>query len=187
MLVLSQFFSIQMVLGFYKKPISPQTIEKKPLTIISQAVGAPIRIKIPNIRVNAAIQNVGLTSNGAMGIPELPRDTAWYKLGPKPGEIGSAVIAGHLDWLYGAAGAFAHLKVLKPGDIIIVEDDKGQETSFIVRTSRSYRHNEDATHIFNSYDGKSHLNLITCDGIWNRITRTYSKRLVIFADKIEKQ
>jgi len=42
---------------------------------------------------------------------------------------------------------------------------------------------EDATDVFSSTDGKAHLNLVTCDGIWNKNTAQYSQRLVVFADR----
>lgn len=149
-------------------------------------VGRPVRLKIPSIRVNALITSVGLMKDGSMGVPKLPRDTAWYKLGPKPGQIGSAVIAGHVNWWYGAKGVFEKLKSVKKGDLITVQDDQGVITTFIVRDIREFGLKEDASSVFRSYDGKAHLNLVTCTGIWNRIARVYSKRLVVFADKVEE-
>jgi LPXTG-site transpeptidase (sortase) family protein len=190
-LVLFQFISIQLVLGFYEGPvpqnpvrISPVALEEKPQTNAQTTVGLPVRLKIPSLRVNAVIRYVGLTPNGSMGVPKLPRDTAWYMLGPKPGEKGSAVIAGHVNWWYGATGVFERLNALKPGDRIAVEDDQGTSTTFVVRKSRAYGQKEDASDVFRSYDGKSHLNLVTCDGVWDRASKAYSKRLVVFADKV---
>jgi LPXTG-site transpeptidase (sortase) family protein len=148
-------------------------------------VGVPVRLKIPGINVNAAIVSVGMAADGSMGVPTKPRDTAWYDLGPRPGEIGSAVISGHVNWLYGATGAFERLKNLKPGKVITVQDDRGAVTSFIVRTSRNYDVTADATDVFSSTDGKAHLNLITCGGTWDKRAKQYTKRLVVFADKVE--
>ncbi|MBI5654766.1 class F sortase [Candidatus Uhrbacteria bacterium] len=145
-----------------------------------------MRLKIPNLKISTPIRSVGLTSTGAMGIPKLPSETAWYMYGPKPGEIGSAVIAGHVNWYSGAKGVFERINTLKPGDIITVQDDKGLITSFAVSTTRSIGEKEDATSVFRSYDGKAHLNLVTCSGIWNKKTRSYSKRFVVFAEKINK-
>ena len=150
----------------------------------SQAIpGFPIRLKISKIKVNAAIEQVGLTADGAMGIPKLPRNAAWYNDGPRPGEIGSATISGHLNWYKGVTGVFAKLNQLKVGDIITVQDDVGNMISFVVRKVRLYGAQEDATDVFTSDDGKAHLNLITCDGIWDKKTKQYSKRLVVFTDK----
>jgi hypothetical protein len=61
------------------------------------AVGLPVRLRIPAIAVDAAVEHVGLTPDGAMDVPASYADVAWYTLGPKPGEPGNAAIAGHLD------------------------------------------------------------------------------------------
>ncbi len=155
---------------------------KKPIAVPT-GIGVPVRIKIPIIRVNAAIRSVGLAKDGSMGVPAIPRDTAWYMLGPKPGETGSAVIAGHVNWLYGATGAFERLKNLKRGDQITVEDENGAAVSFVVREMRKLDAGADAAGVFISQDGKAHLNLVTCAGVWNKRARQYTQRLVVFADK----
>jgi len=190
-LILFGFASVKIAIGFYGDPF-PQgqalisfAIQEAKLKANTQATkGLPVRLQIPNIRVDAAIRSVGLTPDGSMGVPKIPSDAAWYMLGPKPGEKGSAVIAGHVNWWYGATGVFARLKTLKPGDKIIVQDDQGASTSFIVRKSHAYGIKEDASDVFLSNDGKSHLNLVTCAGVWDRVSKLYSKRLVIFADKV---
>lgn len=141
------------------------------------------RLKIPKINVDAAIESVGLTPKGAMDVPKDPKNAAWYNLGPRPGETGSAAISGHINWWYGATGVFANLYKLKPGDKITVQDDQGATVSFVVRATRKYNASADATNVFISNDGKAHLNLITCSGVWNKRAQQYSQRLVVFTDK----
>lgn len=154
------------------------------VTSTEQAVvGLPIRLRIPKIYVNAAIQYVGITPDGAMGTPKLPRDVAWYSLGPRPGEIGSAVFAGHVNWWNGATAVFANLNKLKLGDRIIIQDNKGKIIPFVVRGSKLYGSRDDASTIFNNDDGLAHIALITCDGVWDKKAKEYSKRLVVFADR----
>ncbi len=160
-LILFQFVCVHLVLGFYEKSMQqspPPTSYIAPADIPQikkqATVALPVRLTIPSIHVDATIRRVGLMTNGSMGVPALPRDVAWYMLGPKPGEIGSATIAGHVDWWYGTTGVFEHLKLLKPGDIITVEDAAGGHTSFAVRTTRTYGQHEDASDVFRSYDGK---------------------------------
>ncbi len=147
-------------------------------------LGVPILLKIPKININATIEDVGLTFQGAMDVPKGPTDVAWFKLGPRPGEIGSAVISGHYGrWKNGQGSVFDDLSKLNKGDTIYVEDDKGAITTFVVRESRTYDPKSDASNVFNSSDGKVHLNLITCKGVWNKANKTYSERLVVFTDK----
>ena len=145
--------------------------------------GLPVRLKIPSIRVDASVEYVGLTPDGAMDVPKEPANTAWFNLGPRPGENGSSVIAGHYGWKNGKASVFDNLYKLNKGDKLYIEDDKGVIVSFVVRESRRYDPNEDASDVFGLQDGKPHLNLITCEGAWDKVSKTYSKRLVIFTDK----
>lgn len=119
-------------------------------------------------------------------VQDVPKDftnVAWFNLGPRPGEEGSAAIAGHFGRKNGKASAFDNLYKLRKGDKIYVEDDKGEVITFVVRGIRRYDPKADASGVFFSSDGKAHLNLITCEGAWNKVTKSYSKRLVVFADK----
>lgn len=148
------------------------------------SIGLPVRLKIPKINVNAAVEYVGLTSQGDMGAPKGPDGVAWYKLGPRPGENGSAVMAGHYGrWKNGQGSVFDNLNKLIKGDNLYVIDKKGTTTTFVVRELRTYNPKGDHTDVFISKDGKAHLNIITCEGVWNEARKTYSNRLVVFADK----
>ena len=147
--------------------------------------GEPIRIIIPSIKLDAAIEKVALTADGSMGVPKHPLDAAWYASGPRPGETGSAAIAGHVDWWHGATAVFKNLHKVRPGDAIAVRDDKGTVISFFVRETRRFDPAADATEVFTSDDGKAHLNIITCDGVWDTRTKQFSKRLVVFSEKKE--
>jgi LPXTG-site transpeptidase (sortase) family protein len=78
---------------------------------------------------------------------------------------------------------FNNLSRLQQGDKIYFVDEKGATVTFVVREIRTYDPAADASGVFGSNDGKAHLNLITCDGVWNDSSKQYSKRLVVFADK----
>lgn len=143
----------------------------------------PVRIKIPIINVDGAVENVGLTPGGAMDVPATPAGVAWYELGPRPGEIGSAVLAGHSGYKNNQPAVFDDLYKLKTGDEILSEDGNGVITIFVVRETKTYNPDAYATEVFISNDGLAHLNLITCVGEWNKEKETHSKRLVVFADK----
>lgn len=178
----------------YVKPILPitgQTLFQKTslpdwqtnLTTEQVNPGLPIRLRISKINVDAPVVPVGLTPGGAMDVTKGPYDVAWFKPGPRPGQKGSAVIAGHFGvWKNGAISVFHNLNKLAKGDIISVEDDNGATISFVVRESKIYDPKADASAVFYSSDGKSHLNFVTC--VWDKVSKTYSKRLVVFTDKI---
>jgi len=144
-----------------------------------------MRLKIPSLELDAVIEPVGLTAAGAMEVPKDPADVGWFEQGPRPGEIGSAVMDGHYGvWKNGTVAVFNRLNELKPGDDLSVEDAAGVISHFVVREVRSYDWDADTSEVFNSSDGKAHLNLITCEGVWNTTQGSYPNRLVGLTDKV---
>jgi len=163
----------------------PSTVNANVALIKEQPdCGLPMRLRISAINVDAQIEYVGLTSDGTMDVPKNPANVAWLMTGEKPGENGSAVIAGHYGaWKNGEGSVFDNLYKLNKGDQLFVEDDQGAIISFVVSEKREYDPTANVADVFASDDGKSHLNLITCDGTWNNAAKSYSKRLVVFAEK----
>lgn len=181
------FLSFTIYLSFIKPAQSASTniVSKTTTHAALMNSGLPVRLKIPKINIDATFEYVGLTSDGAMDIPKRPGEVAWFNLGPLPGDIGSAVIAGHEGWKDGISAVFDNLHSLQKGDIVSVVDEKGVITTFVVREIRTFVESGNALDVFFSNDGKAHLNLITCQGIWNKTKQSYSNRLVVFTDKIE--
>lgn len=159
------------------QPVVETTLKKAPLSRI------PIRLLIPNIDVDARVVGAGIGSDGAMDIKENPDEVAWYNLGPRPGDEGAAVIAGHYGWKNGHGSIFNDLHTLRVGDTLSTKSKTGAVASFIVKSSKVYDPGDDASEIFKSHDGKAHLNLVTCEGAWVDAKQSYSRRLVVFTDK----
>lgn len=146
--------------------------------------GLPVRLKVPVIGVNSAIEDAFITPEGRMDVPSGSRNVAWFALGPNPGQTGSAVIGGHYGIRSGVPFVFYNLDKLVVGDKIYIEDDRGDTLAFQVRKIELFGRNDDATRVFTSNDGLAHLNLITCEGIWNRVNGEYPLRRVVFTDAI---
>ena len=160
---------------------SSQQIVNSDLT--TGQVGLLTRLKIPSIKVDAPVEYVGLTSDGAMDVPKDAVNVGWFNLGRRPGENGSAVIAGHFGTINNVPQVFNNLHKLRKDDKIYIEDDKGVNIIFVVREIQRYGKDDDSSGIFGSSDGKAHLNLITCAGVWNKAEKTFSERLVVFTHK----
>jgi len=156
-------------------------VKKQPVEDIN--FNLPVRLKIPQINVDSTFEYVGLAPDGSMAVPKGPLEVGWYNLGPYPGSDGSAVVAGHSGWKNGISAVFDNLYKLNKGDKVYVEDEKGTIITFMVREIRKYKPKADAKDVFYSSDGKAHLNLITCTGIWNIFSKSRSDRLVVFTDK----
>ena len=146
--------------------------------------GFPVSLNIPTIGVDSIIEDALITPDGKMDVPSGSVNVAWFSLGPHPGDIGSAVIGGHFGISGGVPFVFYNLDKLKIGDKVFIVNDKKKTLEFIVRSIRSLDQNADATNVFTSNDGLAHLNLITCEGIWNKVNDTYPQRLVVFTDQI---
>ncbi len=144
-------------------------------------VGSPLKLKISRLNLDTNIIPLGVAANGSMTVVNSPRDVTWYSSGVRPGMVGSAVIAGHLDWYFGRKAVFTNLDKLFPGDVITVETDNLEVINFKVREVRVYDKNTDVPEVFSSSTG-SHLNLITCTGNWDAKQVSYTKRLVVFSD-----
>lgn len=146
--------------------------------------GLPIRLQIPVIGVDSAIEDALINPDGKMDVPSGSVNVAWFALGPHPGQIGSAVIGGHFGIRNGIKFVFYDLDKLKVGDKVYIENDKGDTVAFQVRSIELFDRNADATTVFTSDDGLAHLNLITCEGIWNQNNGNYPQRRVVFTDAI---
>jgi sortase A len=141
------------------------------------------RLVIPSIGVNAKIESLGLTPDGAMDTPAGPNDVGWYSLGARPGEMGTAVIGGHRGWKNDVPAVFDDLDKVKKGDTITVTDGSDKTYFFIVRETRVYDKSAIAPEVFTSSEG-AHLNLITCVGTWDDELKSSQERFVVFADLV---
>lgn len=89
---------------------------------------------------------------------------------------------GHFGAVDGKPAVFDSLHTLQKGDLLYVEDSNSGTHTFIVRETRLFQPDEDASMVFRSNDNKAHLNLITCQGKWDNRKKSYSARLVVFTD-----
>lgn len=149
--------------------------------------GLPMRLKIPIIGVDSAIEDALITNDGRMDVPQGSTNVAWFALGPHPGQVGSAVIGGHFGIRNNLPFVFYDLDKLKVGDKVYIENDKGETLAFQVRSIKLFERDADATTVFTSDDGLAHLNLITCEGLWNRVNDTYPLRRVVFTDAVKAE
>ncbi|HCF86932.1 MAG TPA: hypothetical protein DEV72_17250 [Ktedonobacter sp.] len=107
-------------------------------------------------------------------------DVGWYNAGPRPGEQGSAVIAGHLDRPGGNPAVFWHLRDLHVGDTVLVVDAQGKTLHFHVTRIGFYPPQEAPVQdIFGNTAGRF-LNLMTCAGDWIPTEHQTALRIVVY-------
>lgn len=141
----------------------------------------PLRLKIPVLGVDAAVQDVGVAKSGRMAVPTNYADVGWYRYGPAAGEQGNAVFDGHVDNGFGRLGVFARLHMLRKGDEVSVVYKDGREARFVVEEVAAYQTAEVPLEEIFSESGPPKAVLITCEGTFDPESKTYDRRLVVYA------
>jgi len=124
--------------------------------------GAPVRLRIPDLGVDAPVQPVK-APNRTLIPPSDPQRLGWWADGAKPGaQEGSALVAGHT--VHTGGGALDHLETVKKGASVVVRTDRGV-LRYVVERVRVYtkgRIAQDAERLF-SQDVPGRLVVITCE------------------------
>jgi hypothetical protein len=146
--------------------------------------GMPKQIVIPRLGLRTTVEHVGKDAKGNMDVPKDPWNVAWYAPGARPGAIGNAAIAGHLDWHGVGPVVFYNLKDLAPGDMVYVRDESGRDRAFrVLRNTTCPFDDCPLTEIFGA-NTRPRLNLITCQGTFDRTARNYNNRQVVYTELV---
>jgi LPXTG-site transpeptidase (sortase) family protein len=114
-----------------------------------------------------------------MDVPDNLWTSSWWAPGPRPGEAGNAVIAGHRG--VGSPALFSHLENLQAGDRIYVSDGAGNELVYVVTRVASLDLSGSTRIAVFAPTPAQQLVLITCFGSYIASARTYDHRLVVFS------
>jgi len=138
-------------------------------------------VDIPSIQVDTSVINLGLNHDGTLEVPQDYTVAGWYSLGPKPGQIGPAVIVGHVDSRNGPA-VFYRLRELQPGMTVTVWRG-GKSHTFVVTQVGEYPKDAFPTEkVYGAVDVPA-LRLITCGGAFNYSTGHYTDNIVVYAQE----
>lgn len=184
---LSSQLSADHLLPTSPAPSSPPTVAgevaaESPLSVV-MAASRPVRLRIPAIGVDTDLMDLGLLGDGSLEVPPLGFPAGWFTGAPTPGELGPAVIAGHVDWA-GREGVFYRLRDIVPGDEITVRREDGSVAVFRVDRTEIFPKDDFPTdRVFGDIDHAG-LRLITCIGTFDRAARSYVDNIVVFADLV---
>jgi hypothetical protein len=140
----------------------------------------PVWLTIPAIGVKAPIVTLGLNRNGTLQVPSSTTVVGWYTGSPRPGAIGSAVIAGHVDSRSGP-GVFFWLRRLHRGERIYVRRADGTLVVFTVTAVRMYAKAQFPTAAVYGPVPDAELRLITCGGTFDYARGSYLSNVVVYA------
>jgi len=147
----------------------------------------PMRISIPSINVDAPITTVGLAPNGAIGVPPLDNNNlaGWYTGGPSPGQLGPAVIVGHVDGPQGKS-VFYRLGSVKPGQKIVLQLANHHTALFNIYSVEYYKKGEfPGRRVYGDYS-RPGLRLITCGGSFLGGSVGYQDNIVVYASLTDR-
>lgn len=142
--------------------------------------GRPVRVKVPDLGIDAPVILLGLDPHQALEVPSNATDTGWWTGGSVPGTIGPAVLAGHVNYK-GQAGVFQKIGRMEPGDRVEVTLDDGTATAFVVHRVEQHAKNDFPTDAVYGPTPGSELRLVTCGGDFNESSGHYDDNIVVYA------
>lgn len=157
----------------------PQAADRAPIGPVLGA-SAPVRVDIPRVGIHSRLLRLGLAPDGSVAVPSLSHAelAAWYDKGPSPGELGPAVLVGHVDTKTGPA-VFFSLGRLRPGDPVdVTRADRTMATFTVDSVERVPKKHFPTSRVYGDlrYAG---LRLITCGGDFDG--HHYVDNTIVFA------
>ena len=146
----------------------------------------PVAVTIPTIGVQSKLLHLGRNKDGTIAVPSLTTsagEAAWYRYSVTPGQIGTAVIEGHVDSHQGPA-VFFRLGALRPGNRINVTLADGITAVFRVTGVREYAKDKYPANTVYAPANYAALRLITCGGGFDPATGRYLSSVVVFASLV---
>lgn len=141
----------------------------------------PTRVQIPAIGVDSTLEDLEIDESGRLSAPVDFDLAGWYSGGVAPGDVGPAIIAGHIDSPT-APAVFADLGTLAVGDQIVVTLADASVHTFVVSGSTQSAKAEFPTDAVYSNVPAPELRLITCGGAFDSSTGHYLDNLIVFAE-----
>ena len=162
-------------------PPSTTSGTSPPSEVVARSV--PLSLSIPAIGVAVPLSELGLNLDGTVEVPTDVQEPGWFQLGPSPGQLGSAVILGHVD-SYQGPGVFFRLRSLQAGDPVMVSLSNGSTAHFVVNTVVMYSKAQFPDEQVYGSHGYSGLQLVTCGGTFDAQTGHYLSNIVVYTSLV---
>ncbi|MFJ8660717.1 class F sortase [Streptomyces sp. NPDC093795] len=145
----------------------------------------PVRVRVPAVRIDAPVTEVGLDADGWIEAPppEDDRLAGWFTGAVTPGERGTAVVVGHVDTPGGRA-VFYDLGALAKGHRVEIARRDGRTAVFSVYGVEVVPKDGFPAQRVYADAGVPELRLITCGGTFTE-KNGYAGNVVVSARLIE--
>lgn len=145
---------------------------------------APMSLSIPSVGISTSIVSGG-ENNGSMILPESSKVAIYTAAAPLTAEKGSTVIAGHVNFADGSAGALGPLHKIAKGAPVYATDAEGNVRKYKVTSMSVLNKQALPTNIFRTA-GDRQLVVVTCGGGVEKVNGVYvyTHNLVVTADPV---
>ncbi|SFW43933.1 class F sortase [Amycolatopsis australiensis] len=146
----------------------------------------PVSIDIPKIGAHSSLIPLGVNADNTIEVPPVttPLQAGWYSYAPTPGEVGPAVVLGHVDGNH-QKGIFFRLKELAPGDRVSITRKDGTTAVFeVTKVHQVPKKDFEREGVYDDTAGPE-LRLITCGGVFDRSAHNYVDNIVVYARLVE--
>ncbi len=144
-------------------------------------------MRIPAIGVDSPVHGLGLDGEGKLQVPsgELYNQVAWYDGSPTPGEVGPAVLEGHVTGAGYAPSVFFELGDTRKGDRIEVDRADGSTATFeVTEVKSSPKDDFPRIDVYGATDGPE-LRVITCGGTYDKDAGRHLDNVIVFAELVK--
>lgn len=157
-------------------PAAPRPEEVRPLS-----PSPPVRLRIPQLKVDSPMVKLGLDAAGALKTPpdDDPVLSGWYADGTVPGSVGTAITTGHVDTRLGP-GVFFLLGALREGATVEIVRADLSTAVFTVYAVEVYDKKTFPDEKVYGPSDRPELRVITCGGKYDKKSG-YADNVVVFA------
>ncbi|WIY03533.1 class F sortase [Amycolatopsis mongoliensis] len=142
----------------------------------------PVSIDIPKIGAHSSLVPLGVNADNTIQVPPVttPLQAGWYTYAPTPGEVGPAIVLGHVDGNH-QKGIFYRLKELAAGDRVSIARKDGTTALFeVTKVHQVPKQDFEKEGVYDDTAGPE-LRLITCGGVFDRSAHNYVDNIVVYA------
>ncbi len=172
-------------------PAQPVAVDPPPAVGDQNAVAAlpesaPVSIDIPKIGAHSSLVPLGVNADNTIQVPPVttPLQAGWYTYAPTPGEVGPAVVLGHVDGNH-QKGIFYRLKELAAGDRVSIARKDGTTALFqVTKVHQVPKQDFEKEGVYDDTAGPE-LRLITCGGVFDRSAHNYVDNIVVYARLVQ--
>ncbi len=155
----------------------PPSVGPAPIQPVASAL--PTGLRIADAGVNSGLKAVYTQPDGTLDVPVDIGMPGWWAQGALPGDVGPAVIVGHVD-SYVGPGVFFRVRSMKPGQLVEVSRADGSTVVYAIDGIREFAKDKFPTALVYGRTPTAVLRLVTCGGAFDRSTGHYLDNVVAF-------